>query len=89
MPDALRLYFKYIALSMRGQMQYRASMVMTAFGLFFNIGIEFVAVWALFARFGEIRGWHLADVAMLYGMINMSFALSEAVGRGFDTFDRW
>jgi ABC-2 type transport system permease protein len=88
MADALRLYLRYISLSMRAQMQYRAATVMSAVGLFVNIGTEFLALWALFDRFGQIRGWRLSEVALLYGMVNMSFALAEAVGRGFDTFDR-
>ena len=40
----------------------------------------------LFSRFGSLRGWQLGEVALFYGVINISYALSEALGRGFDMF---
>jgi len=33
-----------------------------------------------------VRGWTLPEIALLYGMVNMSFAASEAAARGFDVF---
>jgi ABC-2 type transport system permease protein len=67
-------------------MQYRASFIMLAIGHFFVTGIEILGIWALFDRFGSLRGWSLAEVALFYGMINIAFAIAEAVGRGFDHF---
>jgi ABC-2 type transport system permease protein len=84
--DALQLYFRYLGISLRGQLQYRASFVMTALGQFALTAIEFGGIWVLFQRFGSLRGWTLAEVALLYGMINVAFALGEGIGRGFDTF---
>lgn len=86
MLNAFRLYFRYLGVSVRAQMQYRASFALLTFSQFFVTGIEFLAIWALFARFGSLRGWTLPEVALFYGMINVSFALGEAAGRGFDTF---
>ncbi len=83
-----RLYWRYVGVSIRAQMQYRASFIMLTLGHFFSTGIEFLGVWALFARFGNLRGWSLAEAALFYGIINVAFALSEAAARGFDTFDR-
>ena len=86
MRDTLRLYRHYLALSVRGQMQYRTSFVLQAFGQFFAVGIEFAGILALFHRFGTLRGWTLAEVSLLYGIVNIAFALAEAGGRGFDQF---
>ena len=86
MRDALRLYVRYVGVSVRSQMQYRASFVMLTVGHFLVTGVEILAIWALFARFGTLRGWRLAEVAMFYGLIHVAFALAEAVGRGFDVF---
>lgn len=86
MRDALHLYGRYAILSLRGQMQYRASFLLWSVGQFFGIAIEFVGIWALFDRFGSLRGWSLAEVALLFGMVNVAFALAESFGRGFDTF---
>jgi ABC-2 type transport system permease protein len=84
--DSIALYFRYIGVSVRSQLQYRASFLMAATGQFLVTFGEFVGIWALFSRFGTLKGWTLPEIAMLYGMISLSFATSEAFGRGFDTF---
>jgi ABC-2 type transport system permease protein len=86
MLDALCLYGKYVSVSIRSQMQYRASFVMMAVGHFLVTGIEILGIWALFARFGSLRGWQLPEVALFYGLSHVAFATAEAVARGFDTF---
>ena len=88
MRDALRLYFRYTAVSIRAQLQYRATVILLAFGQFTMTGIEFLVMWTLFDRFGQIRGWTLPEVALLYGMANVSFALAESIARGFDKFEQ-
>jgi ABC-2 type transport system permease protein len=47
-------------------------------------GVEMVAVWALFHRFGSVQGWSLGEVALFYGLVNCMFAIADALGRGFD-----
>lgn len=84
--NAIALYFRYIGLSLRGQMQYRASFVMQSLGHLLVTAIEFLGIWALFHRFGNLRGWKLAEVGMLYGMISMIFATADALAKGFDMF---
>ena len=84
----LRLYFRYVGVSIRSQMQYRASFLMLSIGQFLLTGIEFVAIWALFDRFGSLESWTLAEVALLYGMANVTFAITDGVARGFDLFAR-
>jgi ABC-2 type transport system permease protein len=84
--NALRLYRHYAALSIRGQLQYRASFVMNSIGAFLVTGSDFFAIWAMFDRFGQIRGWRLPEVALFYGMISISYAVCDGIGRGFDTF---
>jgi len=86
MLDALRLYFRYVGISVRSQLQYRASFVMLSIGQFAATGIEFFGVWALFARFGSVKGWELPEVALFYGTINIAFAIADAASRGFDLF---
>lgn len=86
MGGGLRLYLRFVAVSLRGQLQYRASVVMQALGLLLITVIEYVGLWALFARFGHIGGWTLPEVALLYGMVDVAFAISETLNRGFDSF---
>lgn len=84
MLDALALYFRYLALSMRGQLVYRATFAMKTLGHLIGTGIEFFGIWALFARFGSLGDWQLREVALLYGMVDVAFSLADGFGRGFD-----
>src|SRR5215475_3315901 len=70
--DSIKLYCRYVDISLRSQMQYRASFLIRTF--------------ALFQRFGQIQGWTLPQMGLLYGIISVAFAIAEAVARGFDIF---
>jgi len=84
--NGLRLYGRYVSISLRTQLEYRASFAMQAAGQFVVTGGEFVAIAALFNRFGAIRGWRLREIAFFYGSISIAFALADAIARGFDVF---
>jgi ABC-2 type transport system permease protein len=83
-----RLYWRYLGVAIRSQMQYRWSFVLLSVGAFVVNVVEFVGIWALFNRFGMIRGWRLPEIALLYGMVNVSFSVADAFARGFDVLDR-
>lgn len=68
-------------------MQYRASFAMLTISHFFGSALEFVGIWALFDRFGALKQWTLPEVALFYGIVNMSMAIAKATSRGFDKFD--
>ncbi|NLI76814.1 MAG: ABC transporter permease [Candidatus Riflebacteria bacterium] len=85
---AFHLYWRLVAISIRAQAQYPGSLLLLSAGHLVVTLLEFLGVWALFDRFRLVRGWSLAEVALFYGLVNLSFALAEAVGRGFDAFDR-
>jgi len=84
--DAFRLYLRFVAISIRAQLQYPASFVMQTIGHLSVTGIEFLGILALFDRFGSLSGWRVGEVALFYGISDVTFAFSEALGRGFDTF---
>ncbi len=86
---ALRLYLRYVAVSVRSQMQYRLSFLLLAAGVLVVTASEFLGLLALFARFGRLGDFRLPEVALLYGMANASFGLAEAFARGFDNFARY
>ena len=83
---AVRLYLRYVRLSIHSQLAYRASFMMGMVGACGLATIELVAMWALFDRFGQVGGWVLDEVALLYGMVSIEFALCEAIGTGFAEF---
>jgi ABC-2 type transport system permease protein len=67
-------------------MQYKASFIMQVAGHLLVTGIEFFGLWALFHRFGSLPEWSLPEVAFFYGMVNMQFAVADAMARGFYHF---
>jgi ABC-2 type transport system permease protein len=82
--NALYIASRLIGASVRSQMQYRVAFLFAAAGQLLNTGIEFVGIWALFARFGRLPGWSFAQVAFFYGFANSAFAIADAVGNGFE-----
>lgn len=86
MKELIKLYIHYISISIKSQIQYRASFIMMVIGNFVVSFIEIIAIWAMFQRFGSMMTWNFAEVALFYGMINVSFAFAESFGRGFDIF---
>jgi ABC-2 type transport system permease protein len=84
--NAIRLYRRYVGVSLRSQMQYPGSFALTSIGAFVATGVDFVAVWALFSRFRHIEGWQFGEIALFYGVISVAFAIADGLTRGFDLF---
>ncbi|WP_198968828.1 ABC transporter permease [Xylophilus sp. ASV27] len=81
---SLALFLRLVRASIGSQARYPASALLLTVGQLLGTGIEVVAVWALFHRFGEVQGWRIGEVALFYGLVNCMFALADALGRGFD-----
>lgn len=82
----LSLYFKYLLILFKSQMQYRTSFWLLTAGQFFVPFTVFVGLYFLFERFGQIKGWEFFEVALCFAVIHMAFAISECFARGFDSF---
>jgi ABC-2 type transport system permease protein len=82
--SGLRLWFRFIAVSIKSQAQYPTSAILLTIGQFLTTMIEIVAVWALFDRFGSVRGWTFAEVAVFYGLVHVMFAVSGLLTRGVE-----
>jgi ABC-2 type transport system permease protein len=94
---AWRLYWRLVGASTRAQMQYKTSFVLATVGTFAANIVEFGAVLVLYGRIPHLAGWSLGEVAMLWGMSSISFAIADMFATGFDvlpdtirlgTFDR-
>lgn len=82
----MTLYFKYLAMLFKSQLQYRVSFWLMAFGQFFIPFSVFAGLYLLFDRFGQLRGWSFFEVALIFGVVHMAFSISECFARGFDAF---
>jgi len=84
--NAFHLYLRLVAFSLRSQMTYRASFAFQVLGQFIVTSAEFLAIWALLDRFGQIEGWELSEICFFYGTVSIMFALADGLSRGFDQF---
>jgi len=84
--DDLRLLVRYYLIAVRGQMQYRASFLMSLAASVIVTGVEFLALWALFDRFGPLENWSLAQAAILYGLVSACFSVSDLLAGGLERF---
>lgn len=80
------IYFKYLWIHFKSQMEYRTSFWLLSVGQFFIPFTVFAGLYFLFEQFGQIGGWQFFEVALCFGIIHMAFALSECFARGFDAF---
>lgn len=84
--NALALYGRYAATSVRAQLSYAGTLTMMSLGQFLVTIIEFLGVWALFHRFDHIGGWRLGEIALFYGLVSVTFSIGDMITRGFDVF---
>ena len=69
------LYLRFIGARIRSQMQYKVSFVLDVVSRFLVNGLELAAIFILFNRFSSLGGWSVGEVAFLYGLVTVSFAL--------------
>lgn len=82
----MSLYFKYLSILFKSQLQYRTSFWLLTFGQFFIPFSVFAGLYFMFERFGQIQGWTFYEVGLCFAVIHMAFSLSECFSRGFDMF---
>ena len=81
---AMPLVFRLIGVQLRAQMQYRASFWIDVIGTFVMQITGIVTVLSGLNAFGAVAGWSIAEVAFLYGMVEISFGLMDMIFSGFD-----
>lgn len=84
--DALSLWARLAGAQIRSQMQYRASFAIQSAVMFGVMVSDLAPIWILSRFFGSLDGWSFAELALLYGMVETSWASVETVLRGFENF---
>jgi ABC-2 type transport system permease protein len=89
--EALRLagiYRRLLGAHARSQLQYRTSLALELLGVFLTTFLDFVAILILFEQVPALGGWSVEEVAFLYGISGIAFALSDLAVGHLDTFPR-
>ncbi len=84
----MKLYFKYVSMILKCQMQYKASFIMTTIGQFLVSFTTFIGVYFMFSRFNTVNGFTFSEVLLCFSVVLMAFSLTECFVRGFDVFPR-
>jgi ABC-2 type transport system permease protein len=81
---SLRVYRRLIGATIRGQLHYRASFLLQVFSSFISTFVELLAIIILFSRFHEMAGWHVGEVALLYGLVSIAWAVTDMAAGGLE-----
>jgi ABC-2 type transport system permease protein len=84
--ESFRLYLRLVGAQLRGQMQYKVSFLLALTGSFLACVTEFGVVIVLFSRIPLLAGWSLPEVALLYGLSGVCFAVAEIIAAALDSF---
>ena len=82
----MKLYFKFVAMQLKCQMQYKASFFMMALGQFLVSFTAFLSIFFLFTRFHTVQDYSFSEILICFSVILTSFSLTECFVRGFDVF---
>jgi ABC-2 type transport system permease protein len=75
--ETLGIYRRLVTARVRAQLQYRLSFVLTVLGNMLLSALDFVAILVLFGQVDALGDWTVAEVAVLYGISTVSFALTD------------
>jgi ABC-2 type transport system permease protein len=79
-----RLVLGYLRHNLMSAMAYRGAFLLQAFGMILNNTLLLFFWWVLFSQLPSLRGWTLAHVMTLYGVVAFGFGLANVVcGNGF------
>ena len=80
--NTLRLYCRSMAILIRSQLQYPLSFFMQTLAQLVMEGGEMLAVILLIDRFDRLNQWGPGDLYFFFGLMSVSFYLTEIFGRG-------
>ena len=84
----LRLYGILAGANLRGQTQYRVSFALQVASSFVSSFVELLALLILFRTFRDLGGWSVGEVAFLYGLAAVAFALATLFGESLEGVSR-
>jgi ABC-2 type transport system permease protein len=84
--DAAALYVRLIGARIRSQLQYRLSFALDVTGMFLLTFLDFGAILVIFHNVPQLRGWSVEEVAFLYGISGLAFALTDMAIGHLDLF---
>lgn len=82
----MKLYFRYLSMLLKSQMQYKASFFMMVVGQFLVSFTTFLGMWFMFDRIQSVDGFTFSEVLLCFALMLLAFSATECFARGFDRF---
>lgn len=82
MTGTLRFLRALVATNLKASLALRGAFLVRVVFMLANNMIFFVMWWVFFAKFQEVRGWRLGDMAAIYGTVAGAFGLAMVFGEG-------
>ena len=86
MVEPLLLWRRLVGAQIRSQLQYRTSFALDFAGAFLISFIDFLAVLVIFHNVPRLNTWNVREVAFLYALSTISFALTDLTIGHLDQF---
>lgn len=80
--DTVKLYLRSMGMLLKSQLQYPASFLMQTLAQLVMEGGEMLAVILIVDRFDHLGQWMPGDLYFFFGMMSVTFYLTEFLGRG-------
>ena len=80
--DTVKLYCRSMAMLLKSQLQYPASFLMQTLAQLVMEAGEFMAVILIVDRFDRLHQWLPGDLYFFFGVMSVTFYLTEILGRG-------
>jgi ABC-2 type transport system permease protein len=84
--ELARIYVRLIGARVRGQLEYRLSAALQIAGAGLLTALDFAAIAVIFANVPELGGWTVEEVALLYALATISFAITDLAIGHLDLF---
>lgn len=81
-----RIYLRLIGARARSQLEYRTSLALQIVASALLTLLDFVMILVLFENVPELDGWTVQQVALLYGIAGIAFAITDLVVGHLDLF---
>lgn len=82
----MRYYVNSVRMLLKSAAQYRASFIMQLISQMVMVAGDLMAVLVLLERFTHIGQWQPAEILFFFGVMQLTFAMTECFGRGISNF---
>lgn len=82
----MKLYWKYLSIHVKTQMQYKTSFFLFSLGQFLVSFTALLGVWFMMSRFHSVEGFAFPEVLIGFSVVLTGFSVAEGFARAFDMF---